>query len=200
MIGGCGIRKKILIKRMRRAEEAARPQGLEFERLPSLKKTPSEEARKKGKEAIDRVRMFARETGPRDDSSNEGEGSGTSGTRIETEAPVLQFHTPNVSASDNKQSPANQKSLFSSRSRQISTTSSSAVEGKNSRHTQLYSINASLPLEPEDQVIQYERSEIQQPGHARQFSGTEEPGRLVTGHLPRTQYKKKTFIESDSSG
>ncbi|KUJ11882.1 uncharacterized protein LY89DRAFT_738523 [Mollisia scopiformis] len=176
--GGCGIRKKLIIKRVRRAEEAARPQGLEFERLPSLQKSPSEEERKKGKEAVDRIKMFVKEVG-RDDSSNEGEGSGSSGIRVDTER-IVQFHP----ASHSKYNAADLISPVPGRA------------GENISH----SVNVAPSFEPEDQVIQYGRSESQQQqGHARQISGTGEPRRFVMEHLPQTQHKHNDFIESDSS-
>lgn len=59
--GGCGLRQRLLYKKRQRDEEASRSQGLEFERLPSLNKTASEEQRKVVKESEDRVRMFTQQ-------------------------------------------------------------------------------------------------------------------------------------------
>ncbi|KAF8851897.1 hypothetical protein BDZ45DRAFT_129285 [Acephala macrosclerotiorum] len=200
VVGGCGIRKKMLVKKVRRAEESARvrTQGLEFERLPSLQKSPSEEERKKGKEAVDRVRMFVKEIGPRDDSSNEGEGSGTSGSRVETEARVVQFHRPMPSLTYSNKSTVDPMSPISpkSRSRQNTVTAISPAYLSHSRHNTSNTIEAGLSFEPEDQVIQYERPESQQQGHSRQTS--EEPRRFVMERLP-PQHKQKDFLESDSS-
>jgi hypothetical protein len=196
VLGGCGIRKKFIIKKVQRAEEAVRPQGLEFERLPSLQKTQSEEERKKGREAIDRVKMFVKEIGPRDDSSNEGEGSGASGNN---EPRVVQFHRPRPSVAGIS---IDEISPVSGRSRQNTVASMSPSTMGHSRHNISNSIDTGLSFEPDDQVIQYERPEIQQQEqHVRQQSGTGEPRRFVMEHLPptQTQYKQKDFIESDSS-
>lgn len=66
---------------------------MEFERLPSLKTTPSEEERKIGKEAENRIRMFSREihNGGSDDSSRE---SYLEVAKSESAGRVLQFHKP----------------------------------------------------------------------------------------------------------
>ncbi|CZR59817.1 uncharacterized protein PAC_09711 [Phialocephala subalpina] len=197
VVGGCGIRKKMIIKKVRRAEESTRvrTQGLEFERLPSLQKSPSEEERKKGKEAIDRVRMFVKETGPRDDSSNEGEGSGNSGT----EARVVQFHRPMPSLTYSNKSTVDPMSPISpqSRSRQNTVTEISPAYLGHSRPNTSNTIEVGLSFGLEDQVIQYERTESQQQGHSRQTPG--EPRRFVMERLPTTQHKQKDFFESDSS-
>ncbi|KAG4434667.1 hypothetical protein IFR05_009842 [Cadophora sp. M221] len=63
VVGGCGLKRKLILKKQQRDEEASRAQGLEFERLPSLQKSASEEQRKAVKESENRVRMFARELG-----------------------------------------------------------------------------------------------------------------------------------------
>jgi hypothetical protein len=69
VIGGCGIKRKVIEKKVRRTEEASRSQGLEFQRLDSLPRHQSQEIRQKDTE--NRVRMFVKETGPQDsDGSN----------------------------------------------------------------------------------------------------------------------------------
>ena len=83
VVGGCGIRQKIIERRARREEEGP---GLEFERLPSLNTTRSEEDRKKGEEAENRVRMFSSEI------NNHLDGSPYA--RSESAGRVLQFHRP----------------------------------------------------------------------------------------------------------
>lgn len=196
VVGGCDIRKKVITKKVRRAEEAARSQGLEFERLPSLQMSRSEEERKRGKEALDRVKMFVKEIGPRDDSSNEGEGSGAPGTRVDTEPRVVQFHHPMPPVTGVS---VDQMSPISSRSRQNTVTATSPSSMDHPRHNISNSIDAGSSFEPEDQVIQYARPEIQQEGHARQVSGTGETRRFVMERLPQTQRKQNDFIESDSS-
>lgn len=192
----------MLIKKVHRDEESARvrTQGLEFERLPSLQKSPSEEERKKGKEAVDRVQMFVKEIRPRDNSSNEGGGSSTSGTRVETEARVVQFHRPMPSLTYSNKSTVDPISPISpqSRSRQNTVTAVSPAHLGHSRRNTSNTTEAGLSFEPEDQVIQYERPESQQQeqGHSRQTSG--EPRRFVMERLP-PQHNQKNFLESDSS-
>jgi hypothetical protein len=61
VVGGCGVRKKLLARKLQRDEESNRGQGFEFERLPSLRNTAPIEGRARGKEAKNRVKMFARE-------------------------------------------------------------------------------------------------------------------------------------------
>jgi len=64
VVGGCGIKRKIIEKKVQRNEEASRSQGLDFQRLESLSCRESEEISRK--DAEDRVRMFLKEAGPRD--------------------------------------------------------------------------------------------------------------------------------------
>ncbi|KAF4626181.1 hypothetical protein G7Y89_g11983 [Cudoniella acicularis] len=62
VLGGCGLKRKILSKRRQRDEEANPDQSLEFQRLPSITHRPSEEERQRGQELESRVKMFARES------------------------------------------------------------------------------------------------------------------------------------------
>src|SRR5207244_407610 len=64
IVGGCGMRRRLIEKRVQRSEETSRSQGLEFQRLDSLPRRGSEEIRRK--DAENRVRMFVKETGPPD--------------------------------------------------------------------------------------------------------------------------------------
>lgn len=64
VVGGCGIRTKILQRRSQRdLENGQKQQSLEFQRLPSLTRQPSEEERARGKELETRVRMFSVDAG-----------------------------------------------------------------------------------------------------------------------------------------
>lgn len=64
VVGGCGIRTKILQRRSQRdLENGQKQQSLEFQRLPSLTRQPSEEERARGKELETRVRMFSIDAG-----------------------------------------------------------------------------------------------------------------------------------------
>jgi len=92
VMGGCGIRKRILLKKAQKNEEAGRDHGLEFERLPSLKVTISAEERRKGKEAESRVRMFSVASEPRPSDTEASDQDVSSGS--ETATRILDFHRP----------------------------------------------------------------------------------------------------------
>lgn len=62
VVGGCGIRTKILQRRSQRDLENGQ-KSLEFQHLPSLTRQPSEEERAQGKEPETRVRMFSVDAG-----------------------------------------------------------------------------------------------------------------------------------------
>ncbi|CZT44969.1 uncharacterized protein RSE6_05232 [Rhynchosporium secalis] len=95
VIGGCGLTRRIIRKKQQRAEEATRTQGLEFERLPSLKKSASEEERKAISESENRIRMFAREMG-RDRDSIDGDFAGF--TPENQPPPAIHLRTPSNSS------------------------------------------------------------------------------------------------------
>jgi hypothetical protein len=106
VVNGCGIRKIILRRRQQRDEEAIRSQGLEFERLPSLHTSPSEEQRAKGKEPENRVRMFVKEE-PKMDSSSSTEdtsrgpvASPSVSRQNSSSTRHIQFHKPPPSVSN----------------------------------------------------------------------------------------------------
>lgn len=61
VVGGCDIRSKLLLKKRQR--EGGNAQGLEFQRLPSIRNRPSVEVDKRKEDLENRVRMFARESG-----------------------------------------------------------------------------------------------------------------------------------------
>lgn len=90
------MRQKLIRKKQQRDEEASRAQGLEFERLPSLQKSASEEQRKAVRESENRVRMFARELGRDADSIAEAPAPAPQPTHLRTpsNARVPQFHRP----------------------------------------------------------------------------------------------------------
>ncbi|PVH80644.1 hypothetical protein DL98DRAFT_515304 [Cadophora sp. DSE1049] len=94
VVGGCGLKRKLIRKKQQRDEEASRTQGLEFERLPSLQKSASEEQRKVVKESENRVRMFARELGHNTDSIAESSTPPPSHVRAPSNARIPQFHRP----------------------------------------------------------------------------------------------------------
>jgi len=166
VVGGCGIKRKFIAKKVQRNEEGSRSQGLEFQRLDSLPRRESEEIRRK--DAEDRVRMFVKETGPRDrDYSISPVESSEPSTRTRGESvgrQSVQFHRPLPQArTASKQPPAGV-------------------------------IEVSFSVKQEDQVIQYERDEGNQQGHARQISA--EPRRFVMESLP--QQTQRDFLESAS--
>ncbi|KAG4410962.1 hypothetical protein IFR04_015909 [Cadophora malorum] len=129
VIGGCGLRQKIIRKKQQRDEEASRTQGLEFERLPSLQKSASEEQRKVLRESENRVRMFARELNHNTDSIVESSTpppppSQPTHLRAPSNTRVPQFHRPMPPRTD-------------------STMTSGVIE-------------VGIAIDPEDQVVQYE--------------------------------------------
>ncbi|KAE8448058.1 hypothetical protein EG329_009823 [Mollisiaceae sp. DMI_Dod_QoI] len=197
VLGGCGLRKKMIIRRAQKAEKARRSQGLEFERLSSLRQRLSEEERKKTKEVVDRVRMFVQENGPRDDSLVERVQSGNSVTRVGTKARMLQFHRPISPFSYSFRSTAYLIPPSPSRLRSNTTTSIPLPLLGHSRQNTSNTIDSSLSFEFGDQVIQYEISEPESPqkAHIRQTSG--EPRSFVMERLP--QHKQEDFLESDSN-
>jgi hypothetical protein len=94
VVGGCGMKKRIIQKRVQRSEETNRSQGLEFQRLDSLPHRESEEIKRKDVE--NRVRMFVKETGPQDydgsDSPTSSSGPSTqTHVRAESVAPTVHF-------------------------------------------------------------------------------------------------------------
>lgn len=94
VVGGCGMKRRIIEKRVQRNEEAGRSQGLEFQRLDSLPRRASEEIRQKDAES--RVRMFVKETEPQD--FNESDSPTSSGpsthARAQSVGRSVQFHRP----------------------------------------------------------------------------------------------------------
>ncbi|KAN0108479.1 hypothetical protein V8E51_008221 [Hyaloscypha variabilis] len=95
VVGGCGMKKRIIQKRVQRSEETSRSQGLEFQRLDSLPHRESEEIKRKDVE--NRVRMFVKETGPQEydgsDSPTSSSGPSTqTHVRAESVAPTVHFH------------------------------------------------------------------------------------------------------------
>lgn len=94
VVGGCGLRRKIMRKKQQRAEEAIRTQGLEFERLPSLRKSASEEQRKAVRESENRIRMFARELGRDAESITEAPAPRPAHFRTPSNVRAPQFHPP----------------------------------------------------------------------------------------------------------
>ncbi len=100
VVGGCGLRKKLLSKKRLRDEEARRAQGIEFERLPSLNKTASEEQRKVLKESEDRIRMFTQQlSGDTDFAAESSRSPIKTHLRALSNTRVPQFHRPMPSAS-----------------------------------------------------------------------------------------------------
>ncbi|KAK0106940.1 hypothetical protein ONS95_003655 [Cadophora gregata] len=94
VVGGCGLRRKIVHRKQQRDEEASRPQGLEFERLPSLQKSASEEQRKAVQESENRVRMFARELNHNTEPAAESSTPPKAHLRSPSNTRVPQFHRP----------------------------------------------------------------------------------------------------------
>jgi hypothetical protein len=92
-VSGCGMKRKLLEKKIQRDEESSRSQGLEFERLPSLPNTRSEAFQ--GKEVEDRIRMFVRESRFPGAPSFSTDSSGPSArSKTGSEPRILQFHKP----------------------------------------------------------------------------------------------------------
>jgi hypothetical protein len=90
---GCGLKRKLIEKKIQRDEESSRSQGLEFERLPSLPNTRSEALQ--GKEVEDRVRMFVRGSRSPGASDFSTDSSGPSArSKTGSEPRTLQFHKP----------------------------------------------------------------------------------------------------------
>lgn len=192
VLGGCGIRQRHLVKKAHKAEEATRPRGLEFERLPSLHKSPSKEERANGKEALSRVKMFTQEIGPLDDSSIDAI---KFGARSDIEPRVIQFHRPMTRAN------VDRRSSKSGPSRQNTMTSMSAKS--HSRHNISNASKPGLSSEQrEDQVIEYERPETGGQGYDQWFPQLPATGerKFVIERLPQAyqQPRSKNFIESDS--
>jgi hypothetical protein len=91
VLGGCGIRRKLL-ENVQRSEEASRGQGLEFQRLDSLQGRQSEEMKRK--DAENRVRMFVRETGTADLDELEPSTSSGPSTHVQAGNRQVQFNRP----------------------------------------------------------------------------------------------------------
>jgi hypothetical protein len=92
VVGGCGIKRKLIEKKVQRSEEANRGQGLEFQRLDSLQGRQSEEVKRK--EAENRVRMFVRETGTEDFDESEPSTSSRPSTHVQAGSRQVQFQRP----------------------------------------------------------------------------------------------------------
>ncbi len=92
VLGGCGMKRKLIEKRVQRSEEANRDQGLEFRRLDSLPGRPSEEIKRK--EAENRVRMFVRETGTEEFDESEPSTSSRPSTHLQAGNRQVQFNRP----------------------------------------------------------------------------------------------------------
>jgi hypothetical protein len=90
VVGGCGIKRKLIEKKVQRSEEAN--QGLEFQRLDSLQGRQSEEIKRK--EAENRVRMFVRETGTEDFDESEPSTSSRPSTHVQAGSRQVQFQRP----------------------------------------------------------------------------------------------------------
>jgi hypothetical protein len=97
VIGGCGDRYKLLLKKHQREEEEGNTQGLEFQRLPSIPNQPAEQESARAKELENRVRMFGRESGT-SFGSGEKVGSSTSNPERDNGSGKIQrFHRPSPS-------------------------------------------------------------------------------------------------------
>jgi hypothetical protein len=128
VVGGCGMKRKLIEKKAQRSEETSRSQGLEFQRLDSLPRRESKEIRRKDAES--RVRMFVRETGPQglDESDSPTSSGPSTHIRAESVGHSVQFHKPMPTAKPAPKQP---------------------IPGV---------IEVNFSVKQEDEVIQYERN------------------------------------------
>ncbi len=87
VVGGCGLKRKIILKKAERDREVGGSQGREFQRLDSLPRRESQEIRRNYPE--NRVQMFVNETGP--------EHSDGSGAPITRSGPLIYSRAESVS-------------------------------------------------------------------------------------------------------
>jgi len=177
VVGGCGLKRAINKKKIKASHESTHPpQGLEFNRLPSLHNTPSQEERQKGKDSENRVRMFVKDTTPQDSDSLSDVGSirqfstapppttapthtSLGRTRSDSETRLVQFHRPR------------------------------AVVTRNGRQLSTGDVGLNPHIEQADPVIQYGSQDW---GRTRD---SERDRRFVAERLPR----QRNFLDSDSS-
>jgi hypothetical protein len=164
-------------RKVRASQESTHPpQGLEFERLPSLHNTSSQEERQKGKDAESRVRTFAKDATPRDSDS------------LSDVASIRQFSTappPSTVATHTSLG----RVRTHSETRTVQFHRPRAVVTRNGRRVSSGDLGLNPHIEQEDPVIQ---SGSQDWGQAREI---ERDRRFVAERLPR----QRDFLDSDSS-